>query len=278
MRQSANPAASTVNLRMVILAVIGGLIIWGGVEAWGKVKDWRLAQRVERKLADPDPNVRQQAGWLVVDEYEHELVDRLLTHLDSGEPDPRVREALAYAVGRVGNEREHVAPLMKVLRRERDGYARQAMWLALARLDEDAFKQWADADAQGATQDPWDLVGIGNGRMQLGDFRDLPALLVFAADEEAPQRDIARQALLKEVRPVLEAIGRWPLSLDTDPQHVGNWSRAEVATLAARCAEVDLQPIADRVEKTRFEARRVLFSIGKILKARETLAGWLYGE
>lgn len=252
----------------VTLAVLLG---WGGYEGYQKLAEWREARRVGALLASDDPNDRCRAAWRVADEDDEDLAVLLLQRLEASEPAPRAREALAYAVGRAGDD--ELAPrLADVLRRERDGFPRQAMWLALARLDETLFREMVAELHDG--NDRWDALGIAYGRLELGDFSDAPVLLRLAREGGGAQQNVARHALQRRVRPILEAVGQWPAELNDQPP--ADWTAAQVAELTQRCQGVALQPIADRALAQLRSAAYVRFNIGKLLKARERLASWLF--
>jgi hypothetical protein len=218
---------------------------------------------------------RKQAAWRVAEEragVEASLAIR--PRLETGEePDPDVREAYVYVLGRVGAA-GFTDTVETVARTDESGYVRAAAWLALARLDADCFRQLVALQA--APEDPWDQIGVAQGWAEHGDYRGLSELLHWAGQGDHSQRVVAGRALLNSVAPLLEAVGRWPLDAEVQPGEP--WSPELISEVARRIQGLELESLAREVWK-RFEAtRHVRRNVARLTGARERLARLLFSR
>ncbi|MEW6251545.1 MAG: hypothetical protein AB1716_12930, partial [Planctomycetota bacterium] len=126
------------------------------------------------------------------------------------------------------------------------------------------------ADEHSAVDDPWDQLGRAELRLALGDVRGAPALLHWAAHGEADVRLIACRALHDSVGPVLEAVGRWPLTAERPA--AAPWPAELVAEVSKRCAGLDLQSLADGLRQQLARSAPVRRDLARITGARERIA------
>ncbi len=127
-----------------------------------------------------------------------------------------------------------------------------------------------EASRQGARE--W--TNVAQGWAQLGDSRGLDDLLHWAAGGGPNQRLVAARALLRSLRPVLEAVGRWPIEADPRPGEA--WSAELVAEVRERCRGLDLNGLSAGV-RARFEAAaRVRRDVGRLTGARARAARFLF--
>jgi len=228
-----------------------------------------------RLLSIGSTEQRKQAAWRVAEEragVEASLAIR--PRLETGEePDPDVREAYVYALGRVGAA-GFAETVETLARTDESGYVRAAAWLALARIDADRFRQLVAA--QPTPDDPWDRIGVAQGWAEHGDYRGLDELLHWAVHGDHSQRVVAGRALYSSLAPVLEAVGRWPL--DADPQPGEPWPAELLTQVAVRATGLELESLAREVW-SRFEAtKRVRRNVRRLTGARERLAQLLFSR
>lgn len=222
-----------------------------------------------------DANVRKRAAWQVADEPDPETeTHAVMTLVDGSESDPTVREALVYALGQLGHDRN--APSLEfVLDMESEGYVCAAAWLALARCSPERVLRRA-AEAPRTPQTDWDRVGMAQALLFLGEMRELESLFTLAERGGEGQRRVASRALQRSLRPLLESAGRWPVELsgpDTEalPE---SW----MPELARRAAETDLSTRARLDAPHREQARQLRSLVSRITSGRDRIARWLYSD
>jgi len=247
-----------------------GVLCAGGLALLGS----QLRQRAELRLAlrCDDPQTRKQAAWTIADRADRALETDLIDRLGV-EPRADVREALVYALGVLGDRRSF-GVVEATLDSDPSGYVRAAAWLAAARIDPAQFRILARA--AGRPEDAWDRVGVAQGWLSLGDVRGVEELLAVAGTGEAAQRHVACRALAKWLRPLLEAVGRWPL--EAAQEQVRPWPPELVAEIRRRCAGLDMQALADQTRRWATEGARVRRLVNKLNRARDGLAAWLSRE
>ena len=256
-----------------------GLAALVGLAAAG----WWLIPRVERtrfrthiaaELRSAEPEARKQAAWAIAARRDGCGADLLVSALLADDPDEAVREAYVYALGRAGDPRG-LAAAENAIDRDPSGYVRAAGWLAIARLDPQHFSTLAHTTAI-AQQQPWDQIGLAQGAFEIGDASGIDMLLHWAESGNEPQRIVASRALYKRLRPLLDAAGRWPL--DADVAEGQPWPTDLIEHVRFRVAELDIQAIADDTRPHERAAENVRRTVARITRARDRLAGVLFGE
>lgn len=234
------------------------------------------------QLQSRDPAVRRRGAQLAAG-VETPGAWRYMAALLSGggvesgaapsEPDPDVREACVYALGRSG-----VAGFFPVIAGVIQGdphpYVRQTAWLAAARLDPERFRALAAALPPG--DEPADRIGRAAAWVELGDPRGAPDLLRWAVEGDAQQRKLACLALYRGVAPLLEAVGRWPRSQRVTEEEP--WSPELVAEVARRCAALDLAALADDTRPHVRRAALVRRNVSRLNAARARLTRLLWSQ
>lgn len=185
--------------------------------------------------------------------------------------DPDTREAFVHALGRAG-ARAHMAAVEATLDADPSGYVRAAAWLALARIDAQHMRTLLVSDRP--RDDAWDRLGVAQARLCAGDVGDVDALLGLAETGEPGQREVASRALHKWLRPLLEAVGRWPA--EADPAEGEAWSARLIHEVRQRCRELRLQEAADAVWPCVEAAHAVRLNVRKLTSARDRLASVLF--
>ncbi len=232
----------------------------------------RHDRRALALLDSPDPNDRRAAAAIVGAEHAPRALAVIRQQLAATE-DPRVREGFVHALGQAGLPADF-ARIAPVALEDRHPYVRYIAWIAAARTDPARFRSWAaDATPQGT---PWDAIGRAAGWLELADTRGVADLLRWAAAGNAGQRTAACAVLYRGIGPLLESAGRWPVIV-SEPRG-GPWPPPQVALVARRCAEVELQRVADEVRPHRDLIEAVRHGTARVTRARERLARRLIGE
>ncbi len=255
----------TVLLALAMVLLRGGLGVWDNAPG-------RVALRVERLLADRDAAQRKEGAWLAAGAGAREVTQRLCAGVGGGEAEPDVREAYAYALGRIGAPQTSTS-LRTAAERDESGYVRQAAWLALARVDAHEFQRASSVErAEGG--DAWDNIGIAEGGFELGDYSGFAGLMQSATAGTDWQRDVARHAIRRWIGPLLDTVGQWPI--DADACDASEWSAATLKEIADRAARVDLSAIAAENRPHFEKSRRVQAYRGKLAKASQRIARVLF--
>jgi HEAT repeat protein len=194
-----------------------------------------------------------------------------IAQLVAAEPDARVREAYVYALGRVARP-THFAAAALLATTDPDPYVRHAAWLAAARMDADRFRDLAGQAPPRA--DPWDRIGRAYGFLEAGDFRGVDDLLKLAETGDEGQRRAASMALFRNVAPVLESVGRWPVESAVRDGQI--WPPALISEVRARLASLDAQRIVNELRRHARRVNQVRYLAGRLHIARDRLA-WLLG-
>jgi len=262
--------------RAAIILAAAGLV--AAVMAWQtvlspQVRKLRYREEMTRALRSPQPQIRKQAAWAVIERPDPSLETFMVRGVMGEEPDPDVREAYVYTLGRLSRPRNFAA-IESAIDVEPSGYVRAAAWLAAARCDRQHFHTLAATRRQ--PEPPWDQIGIAQGRLCLDDVQGVNVLLYWARRGDASQRQVASRALFKWLRPLLDVAGRWPV--DADVGEGQPWPAGLVDEIERRCAALDLQAIADDTRRHRAPAERVRRNVARLTRAREDLVSLLFAE
>ncbi|MBN2447648.1 MAG: hypothetical protein JXO22_13020 [Phycisphaerae bacterium] len=253
-------------LRGLVLVTAGAALITVLATGCGRGPD----AEVRRLLNSEQAEDHKRGAWLAADTGHIVVLDELVHRVTERAETPDVREAYVYSLGLLGDSRATDA-LLAVIATEQSGYLRQAAWLALARVNADAFREQA---AQVGDADEWDRIGLAQGYMELGEYGDVPLLVTEALASDTWRGDIAARAIQRWVSPLLDAVGRWPLELaEVRPE---DWTGEQVALVAERIDATDLQAIADDTLPHLEKSRHVHSNEAKLNKARDRIARVLF--
>ncbi len=249
---------------LALLAYVG--IFW----LRPRVRHEYIRARLAEQLSSANPAERIDAAWHFIDSPEPDIETRLTAGLMGDEPDAEVREAYAGALGRFAHPR-NLGPLRHAIDLDTSGEVRASAWLAVARVDRAAFET-ACAE-KGPAADPWDQIGQAQGRLHLFDMSGVPTLLHFAGHGEQAERIIASKAVFKNLRPLLDSVGRWPIEAT---QHEGVAYPTELTEeIARRCDGLDLAMISRDIAQHSQEAERIKRTIRRLTGGRERIARFL---
>ncbi len=238
-----------------------------------RVRTAGAQDRLLRRMQSPDREQRKQAAWAAIERPAPALQEFMVRGILGDEPDDGVREAYVYALGNLRDQR-HFAAIETAIDTDLSGYVRSAAWLAAARVDPEHFATLADR--RSAPRDPWDRLGVAQGRLMLGDVQDVPELFEQARTGGEAHRHIASRALERWLRPLLDAAGRWPANAADNAGQI--WPAEFVDEIERRCATLDLQAVADDTHQHDQAAAGVRRYIMRIYGAREGLISLLFGE
>lgn len=247
------------------------MAITAGVLGWMRTQT--RADRAALQLLQSRASESRQAGaWLAAREHTPRAWAYVARALEQRqEPDPGVREAYVYALGRSG-EGSFFDTVSDVVQTDPGAYVRQAAWLAAARIDPERFR--ALPASVTPSDDPWDRIGRAAGWLEIGDLRGVDELLHWAVAGDAEQRRVADLALYRTVAPALEAAGRWPIEFTVREGEL--WPPALVAEVQSRCRGTDLQAIADDTCPHVQRAAPVRRNVARLDDARAHLTRWLF--
>lgn len=253
-----------------LLVVVGAAVALAGLLAYNRSQGWPDRQAL-RRLGSADGRVRQEGAALAC-ERDAPLARRLMAErLASGsEPHAGARESYVHTLGLSGDAR-YFGIVFRVAEQDPDGYVRHASWLAAARLNADRFR--AVAAWPPGRPDPWDRVGLAAAWLEVGDFRGLEDLFEFAVRGDENQRRAAALALGREVAPLLEAAGRWPMGFTLAEGEV--WPAALVAEVQRRCGAADLAALSRHSGPVVARTAALRRDIGRITATRERIAALL---
>ena len=130
------------------------------------------------------------------------------------------------------------------------------------------------AETRSAPRDAWDRLGVAQGRLMLGDVRDVGELLEQARSDDGARQQVAGRALYKWLRPLLDAAGRWPAEATVKEGQA--WPAEFVDEIERCCATLDLQAIAEDTHQHDAAAAPVRRYIMRINGAREGLISLLF--
>lgn len=261
--------------RMRVVPAAVGIVTVGAV--WHMTlspaaRNVRLTARLERKLLSEEPQARKEAAWATIERPDPALAAIMIRGVLGDEPDPDVREAYVYSLGKLSDPR-HLAAIESAIDQDPSGCVRSAAWLAAARCDPQHFRTLAATRRQ--PERPWDQIGVAQGRLCLGDVRDVAKLLHWARAGDGSQRQVASRALFKWLRPLLDTAGRWPA--DCGVQVGQAWPPELVDEVERRCAGLNLQAVADDNSRHRESGDQVRRNVGRITRFRDGLAELLVG-
>lgn len=229
-------------------------------------------QRKVTVLRTADGERAKRAAWWVVDGQRLKYAPVVREALKRPEISADFREALVYALGRI-QDPDAVAVLRQHLETETDGYVRQATWLALSRVDADAFRETV-ATTDSESRSDWDELGIAQGRLETGDFAAAATALRYAREGGKSQKQIACRALEKTARPVLELAGYWPIEFEPNPGDI--WPDELIDEVDQRLAWVDPDHIiADTLQHQKLAAG-VQRNVRRIVDGRDHIAWFLF--
>ncbi|MFQ5807157.1 MAG: HEAT repeat domain-containing protein [Phycisphaerae bacterium] len=268
----------TVRRKWPARAIVAGAGIVVTVVAWQsllspRARNLRYRTEMLQALRSPDPESRKQAAWAIIGRPELSLEAFLVRGVLGDEPDPDVREAYTYALGKLGDPRNFAA-IESAIDADPSGYVRAAAWLAAARCDPQHFRTLVETRAQ--RERPWEQIGIAQGRLDLDDVQDVNVLLHWARSGNPSQRQVAARALYKSLRPLLDAVGRWPAGAQIRAGQL--WPPEIIDEVERRCAALDLQAIADETRRHRRRAERVRRNVTRLTRARDGLVGLLFAQ
>lgn len=268
-RISGQPGSSHTGRRLgLAIAALALLLLAAGL-AWYGVAT-RHDRRALALLRSAHAEERMGGAYLVATERAPRAARFVADHLAT-EADPRVRARYAWALGRTGQP-GFAATVASVVLNDADSEARAAAGLALVRLDPARSSNTVTSSA--AEIDVWDYFGISAVVLELGDARGVEGVLDVAAGGDAAQRQAASRLLYEHITPVLESIGRWPLTADVDAH--ATWPVELVREVAVRCRRRDLQTRLDEYRRHAGRAAAVQERVGKLYRARERLARLLF--
>jgi hypothetical protein len=263
-----------ISRRAAIILAAAGLV--AAAVAWQTVlspqaRKLRYREKMTRALRSPDPQDRKQTAWAIIERPDPVLEAFIVRGVTGNEPDPDVREAYVYTLGKLG-QRRNFAAIESAIDADASGYVRAAAWLAAARCDPEHFRTLTETRRQ--PEHPWDQIGIAQGWFYLDDVRGVDILLHWALAGDDPQRQIASRALFKWLRPLLDATGRWPI--DANVREGQRWPAELVSEVERRCAALDLQAIADDSRRHHAPAERVRRNVTRLTRVRDRLARLLF--
>ncbi len=253
----------------------GAIVLLAVWLLWGTIRGARGARRAHLVAGLNATSVaqRQRAAWAVIEHPDPLLIAELEQRVFGNEREPDAREACVYALGCIAAP-SSLPALTHAAQLDEHGGVRAAAWLALARLDATQFQQLAQSAPTDG--DPWERLGIAQGRLWLFDPTGIDALLDAVAHGDHAQRMIATRALRRSVAPLLDAVGRCPANLLGPSDAPLNADL--VAHLRERCAEQDLQPIAAALQRLEPSTRALRREVGRLARARGHAAELLFGE
>jgi hypothetical protein len=246
----------------LVLATAVGLVIVVLVRGPGPTRT------VLQMLSSDKSEHRKIGAWLAADTGCVAGLDFIARAVELGlERVPDVKEAYVYALGRSGR-REHFGIVASVATGDSSGYVRQAAWLAAARIDPDRFRELAAKIDDSA--DLWDRMGVSIGLLEIGDCSRLAYLFEAALDGSADHKLIACNALYRNVGPLLEAVGRWPIGARA--YRGRTWPPEFLDEVRKRCAELDLQALAEDTRPQMAAAKRLQRDARRLASARNWVA------
>jgi hypothetical protein len=252
--------------------VVAAAVIWQATLD-PRVRETRYREEMMGALRSADPSTRKQAAWRIVERPDPLLAAYLVEGVLGAESDPDVREAFVYSLGKLADP-HNFAAIEIAIDSDPSGYVRAAAWLAAARCDPEHFRTLV------TTRSPptavWDRIGQGQGWLLIGNVRGVEDLLRQAVEGDAPQRQVCARALSHWLRPLLDAAGRWPIDAQVSPGQ--SWPPDLVSEVKRRCTVLDLQAIADDTRRLSESARRVGRNVRRLTRARDLLAGLLFGD
>jgi len=257
-------------LRRLPVLAAAGLALAGGVGLVTVVLATRPAgtKTVLEMLSSDNNEHRKIGAWLAADLGCIAGVDFIARAIELGlERVPDVKEAYVYALGRSGRQ-EHFPIVASVVNADPSGYVRQAAWLAAARIDPDRFRELAAPIDDSA--DLWDRMGVAVGLLEIGDSSRLAYLFEAALDGPADHKLIACNALYRNIGPLLEAVGRWPIGARA--YRGRTWPPEFLAEIRKRCGELDLQALADDTRPQMAAAKRLQRDARRLASARNWVA------
>ncbi len=258
--------------RLIGIAAAGfacAWLAWLGPQAAERL--WR--PETVRLLESPRPHDRKWGAWKSVEHPRPAAIALIIRGLTGGEPDPDVREAYVYTLGRIS--RKTYFPVVElVVETDPSPYVRAAAWLAAVRIDRE--RTGALLERLPIMDTPWDRIGRAQARLLTGDTTAFDELLWWAEHGDVNQRRIASQALTRWLVPVLDAVGRWPVHVE--PKIGQSWPIELVREIRRRCTGLNLQAIAHDIVAKGRQAKRLRRNVWRITHARDAIVVILTGR
>lgn len=102
----------------------------------------------------------------------------------------------------------------------------------------------------------------------------MQTLLHWARRGDENQQLVACRALFQGLVPLLEVAGRWPLEVEIGEGQI--WPPELLTEIEHRCGELDLQRVADHVQRHLAAARRLQRDAYRLTSARNWVARILF--
>ncbi len=264
----------TMPIALVVGMFIGGwaLLIGPGRAALSNALADRAAQLA--RFDDPDPAARKQAAWDQLPTPAPAVVERMTAGLLGGESDPDVRAAFAYTLGRAG-DRSAVGALEQVLDTDPAGLVRCEAWLAIARIDPAHCRTLLAAAA--APRDAWDRLSQVQAAVACGQTDSIRDLIDLAEGGRHEQRVVAGRAIVRQMLPLLDLVGRWPLSVSL-PGSDEPWSPAQIAALRQASEGLDFVALRRHLDLDPQAVAACRHSVERVYRGRAWLHRRLFGS
>ena len=234
---------------------------------------WGRDVRILARLKSDSPQERKLAAWKAIESDDPELLGIVRAGAQGGETDDDVREAYIYALGK-REDAGYFDAIEHAVRNDESGYVRSAAWLAAARADPQRVPALA-ADASLPNTD-WDRLGQAQGLLGAGDMSRVGELLDWAERGNRSQRVVAGRALHKWLRPLMDAVGRWPLDAIVAEGDV--WPAEFVDEIRGRCAGLDLQSILQEMRPHLAGAEEFRSQLRRVTSARDRIGALLFDD
>jgi hypothetical protein len=222
-------------------------------------------------LVARDPLERQSGAHLVAEHNTPRAVQYIRRILSSErEPYSGVREAWIHSLGVRGDVADFDLAV-RMAQTDDDAYVRHTAWVAAARIAPDRFPAAASQTPRHDRR--WDQIGRAAGWLCIGDRRGVDVLFHWAVAGDPHQRQMCCRALNRDLAPLLEAAGRWPLGYTLRGGET--WPAEVVAEIRERCVEAELARVAAHCDTQLAQRSDLRRDVGRISGARERLARFL---
>lgn len=258
--------------RWLYFAAISAALLTGVVLLWvfvlsPRVRGEIFRVRVRARLESVDPALRREAARSIADKPDPFLVTHIAQAIYGDETDAGVAAAFVTALGEIGDPQQ-LAAVRFATESHQPGEVRAAAWLALARLNPAEFQTLAPASSE---VDAWNALGIAQARLTLGDPSGVDVLLHNASGDDPARATIASHVLNEHLRPLLIAIGQWPLESSAPDA----WTADLTTHVASRLAGLDLAALAADSRRTAAAAEPIRSTLERISNARDRIESWL---
>ncbi len=267
-RVNASPAGDCVPAgvcgrgKRPVLAALAGLMV--AAVAVGVV--WGPTWRRIHQLRDPSAKVRRAALRELGGRDGHAAASRVRAMI-TGDPDPAVREAAAYAAMKLG-DRDALPAICATIRADAERDSAAQMLATLARLCEPAGDALRFVEECAASGKPYLVIGAAMARTEWFQAGGLSELLAIAASPPGDTEPYVRERIRQYLVPAAELVG---MRFDTDEpwppertESMRRWWQAHGndrllgdALRLRRTRDVDLREIG-RLEHARHRVGRML--------------------